>query len=85
MASGSGKPDDIEFEQRNDQSCSYTWLTYRMRRMADGTGLACAPQVRAIEEADGPSRVNVRFTVHLPLFGLLIAYDGYLDVEELQS
>ena len=47
--------------------------------------LAFAPQVRAIEEADGPTRVNVRVTVNLPLFGLLIEYDGYLDVEEVQS
>ena len=47
--------------------------------------LACAPQVRAIEEADGPTRVNVRVTVNLPLLGLLIAYDGYVDVEEVKS
>lgn len=43
--------------------------------------LACAPHVQAREEGDGPNRVNINVTVMLPFFGLLIAYDGYLDVE----
>jgi len=41
---------------------------------------ACAPLVSARESCDGSSRVKVAVTVTLPLAGLLLAYDGHLDV-----
>ena len=44
--------------------------------------LIFAPRVRASEKGDGPARVTIHVTVTLPLVGLLIAYEGYLDVEE---
>ena len=47
--------------------------------------LVCAPRVRAREESEGSDRVHVRVTVTLPCFGLLIAYDGHLAVEESAS
>jgi hypothetical protein len=42
--------------------------------------LACVPLVSAQESCDGSARVKVGVTVTLPLVGLLIAYDGYLNV-----
>ena len=47
--------------------------------------LIFAPRVQATEESAGPNRVHVRVTVTLPLLGLLIAYDGHLEVGELES
>src|SRR5262245_45282639 len=42
--------------------------------------LCCAPRVSATETCDGLDRVLVAVTVRLPLVGMLIAYDGHLDV-----
>jgi len=42
--------------------------------------LALAPRVSARETCDGPERVRVAVTVSLPLVGLLIAYEGFLEV-----
>lgn len=44
-----------------------------------------APCVEATEESDGPHRVHVRVRVTLPLVGLLIAYDGHLEVGGIAS
>jgi hypothetical protein len=44
---------------------------------------AFAPQVKATESCDGPARVHVAVTVTLPFIGLLIGYDGHLDVEAI--
>jgi len=41
---------------------------------------ACSPVVAATEAGDGPTQVRVAVTVTLPLVGLLVAYDGHLDV-----
>jgi len=43
--------------------------------------LALAPRVSASETMDGPERVRVAVTVTLPFAGLLIAYEGFLEVE----
>jgi hypothetical protein len=43
--------------------------------------LACAPRVSAKEIHDGATRVLVSVTVTLTLVGLLISYDGYLNVK----
>jgi Domain of unknown function (DUF4166) len=43
--------------------------------------LACAPRVSAKEMQDGAARVLVSVMVTLPLIGLLISYEGYLNVK----
>ena len=43
----------------------------------------CAPLVSASEASDGPDRVRVTVTVTLPLFGLLVGYDGFLELGAL--
>jgi len=40
----------------------------------------CAPRVSATEKSEGAGQVRVAVTVTLPLVGLLVAYDGHLDV-----
>jgi Domain of unknown function (DUF4166) len=42
----------------------------------------CAPRVFAKEIQDGAARVLVTVMVTLPLVGLLISYEGYLNVKE---
>jgi hypothetical protein len=42
----------------------------------------CAPTVYAREISDGQSRVLVSVTVKLPLVGILISYEGHLDVKK---
>jgi len=42
--------------------------------------LACAPLVSATETCDGPERVLVAVTVRLPVVGMLVSYEGHLDV-----
>jgi hypothetical protein len=44
--------------------------------------LVCAPRVVAKETQDGAARVRVSVRVTLPVVGLLIAYEGYLNVKE---
>lgn len=44
--------------------------------------MACAPVVAATEAGNGPAQVCVAVTVTLPLVGLLISYEGHLDVGE---
>jgi len=39
-----------------------------------------APLVSATETCDGPERVLVAVTVTLPLMGMLVSYEGHLDV-----
>ena len=41
-----------------------------------------APHIEACEEAAGPGRVSVAVSVTLPGVGVLIAYDGIIDVTE---
>jgi hypothetical protein len=43
----------------------------------------CAPAVQAKETFDGVSRVLVSVTVKLPLVGILISYEGHLDVRKV--
>jgi hypothetical protein len=45
--------------------------------------LPWTPVVSAAERPDGPTRVRVSVNVRLPFIGRLIAYDGWLDVEEV--
>ncbi len=47
--------------------------------------LTCAPHVSATEISDGRKSVLVSVTVTLPLVGLLIAYEGYLNVKGTSS
>jgi hypothetical protein len=42
---------------------------------------ACAPSVFAKEMSDGAARVRVSVRVTLPLVGLLISYEGYLNMK----
>jgi Domain of unknown function (DUF4166) len=44
--------------------------------------LACSPRVSAKEMQDDAARILVSVIVTLPLIGLLISYEGYLDVKE---
>ena len=43
--------------------------------------LPLSPRVAASETPDGLARVRISVQVRLPLFGRLIDYDGWLDVE----
>ena len=42
-----------------------------------------APRVQAQEQPAGPKRVKVDVCVALPGVGRLIAYDGFIDVEDV--
>ena len=42
----------------------------------------CAPRVEAREDPSGPARVKVSVRISLPLVGLLIAYDGPIEIED---
>ena len=46
---------------------------------------SCAPRVEAREDPEGTSRVRVGVRVALPLIGLLIAYDGTIEIEDSRS
>lgn len=41
----------------------------------------CAPRVEAREDPSGPASVKVSVRISLPLVGLLIAYDGTIEIE----
>lgn len=43
-----------------------------------------APRVEAREDAEGPTRIKVAVRVVLPGVGQLIAYDGFVDIEDLR-
>ena len=45
---------------------------------------AWAPRVEAREDPAGPTRIKVAVRVVLPGIGQLIAYDGFVDIEELR-
>ena len=45
----------------------------------------CAPRVEAREHAAGPTTIGVRVRISLPVIGLLIAYDGSIDIEDSAS
>jgi len=45
----------------------------------------CAPRVEAREYGAGLATVGVRVRVSLPVIGLLIAYDGSIDIEDSAS
>jgi hypothetical protein len=46
---------------------------------------AWAPRVAAREDPAGPARVNISVRVTLPGIGLLIAYDGSIEVEDTRA
>ena len=52
----------------------------RLGRLRIRVPLLVAPRVRAKETGIGATRVRVEVNVSLPLIGLLIAYDGHLEV-----
>ncbi|MEA3211806.1 MAG: hypothetical protein QOE70_4863 [Chthoniobacter sp.] len=64
----------LVFEQRA------AWL--RLGPLCVRVPLRCAPRVQAQAAADGPDRVGILVTVTLPLVGILITYEGHLEVEE---
>ena len=45
---------------------------------------AWAPRVEAREDPAGPTRIKVAVRVVLPGIGQLIAYDGFVDIEDLR-
>jgi hypothetical protein len=45
----------------------------------------CAPRVEAREGPAGPTAVRVSVRINLPVIGLLIAYDGRIDIQESLS
>jgi hypothetical protein len=45
---------------------------------------AWAPRVEAREDPAGPTRIKVAVRVALPGIGQLIAYDGFVDIEDLR-
>ena len=61
-----------------DQSCAKLCVGALYFPMPRG----CAPRVFAKEIQDGAARVLVTVMVTLPLVGLLISYEGYLNVKE---
>jgi hypothetical protein len=46
---------------------------------------AWAPRVQAREDPAGPRRVKVDVRIALPFVGPLIAYDGFIDVEDTEA
>ncbi len=74
---------ELHFElQVAEGTLSYVQRRARLRlgRLRLPLPLALAPCVSARETCDGPERVRVAVTVTLPLVGVLIAYEGFLDL-----
>jgi Domain of unknown function (DUF4166) len=42
----------------------------------------CAPSVKARERPSGPAAIGASVRISLPVIGLLIAYDGTIEIEE---
>ena len=80
----------LEFRFRLDApGGSLVYLQREAAVMAGGLRLRLpgrlAPHVEAREDPAGPNRVNVNVRVILPWIGLLIAYDGIIEVEEARA
>lgn len=77
----------LEFRFRleaSDRRLSYHQREAALRFLMFGLRLpgSLAPRIEAHEEAVAPGRVKIAVTVTLPIVGLLIAYDGIIDVAE---
>lgn len=80
----------LEFRFRLDASGGGLLYVQREAALLFGVGRLripglWAPHVQAREDSAGPRRVKVEVSVVLPGIGLLIAYDGIIDVEEADA
>ena len=76
---------ELHFQLRvNDGSLFYDQTSARLcvGKWSMPMPLACAPRVSACEIQDGATRVRITVKVTLPLIGILISYEGYLNVKE---